>query len=79
MKFWVKVVVAVCVILVVAFAVWAFFFREKEEVQAYNKSAEMLDYKESLGLNEKLITLQGLDYYGAKKENVCFYLPSFPS
>lgn len=70
MKFWVKVVVAVCVILVVAFAVWAFFFREKEEVQAYNKSAEMLDYKESLGINEKLITLQKLDYYGEKKENV---------
>ena len=36
MKFWIKILIAFCIVLVIGFAVWAFFFREKDEVQAYN-------------------------------------------
>lgn len=63
MKFWIRVLVAVAVILVAVFAVWAFFFREKDEVQAYNKTAELIDYKESIGFKEKLIDLRLMNYY----------------
>ena len=67
MKFWIRVVVAVAVILVAVFAVWAFFFREKEEVQAYNKTAELIDYKESIGFKEKLVDLRLMNYYNDDK------------
>ena len=70
MKFWVKILVAVCVILVAVFAVWAFFFRDKEEVQAYNKTAELIDYKQSLGIRDKIIQLQSMDYINGNKEKV---------
>ena len=70
MKFWVKIFVAVCVVLVVAFATWAFFFREKEEVQAYNRTAELIDFKQSLGVREKIITLNSMNYVNGDKTNV---------
>lgn len=70
MKFWVKIFVAVCVILVIAFTTWAFFFREKDEVQAYNRTAEVIDYKQSLGIREKLIQLNTMDYVNNDKTNV---------
>lgn len=62
MKFWVKIVVAVCVVIVLVFGVWAFFFREKDEVKAYNQTTQMVDYKESLGINERLVELRDMDY-----------------
>ena len=64
MKFWVKIIVAFCVVVVAAFGVWAFFFKEKDEVVAYNKTCELIEYKESVGIKEKLKNLQGLDYFG---------------
>lgn len=69
MKFWVKIVIAFCAVVVVAFGVWAFFFREKDEVQAYNKACELVDYKESLGLKEKIDDLKKLDYIGEDSSN----------
>lgn len=64
MKFWIKIIVAFCVVVVAAFGVWAFFFKEKDEVVAYNKTCELIEYKESIGVKEKLKNLQGLDYFG---------------
>ena len=34
MKFWVKIVVALSVVVVIAFGIWAFVFKEKDEVVA---------------------------------------------
>ena len=62
MKTWVKIIIAVCVILVITISVWAIFFKEKDEVQAYNRTSELIDYKQSLGLNERLTDLKGMDY-----------------
>ncbi len=62
--FWVKILVAVLVIVVVAFGVWAFFFREKDEVVAYNKTCELIEYKESTGIKEKLKELQSNNSFG---------------
>ena len=70
MKFWVKIVVAIAVIAVIGLGVWAFAFKEKDEVQAYNKTTELIDYKESLGLKEKLTNLRKLNYYGNEESNV---------
>ena len=70
MKFWIKVLVAICVVVVIVFAVWAFFFREKEEVQAYNKTAELINYKQSLGIREKLIKLNATNYISNNKDSV---------
>ena len=64
MKFWVKIVVALSVVVVIAFGIWAFVFKEKDEVVAYNKVCEIVDYKESLGTKEKLISLRKYNYYG---------------
>ena len=64
MKFWLKFLVALSVVVIVAFGVWAFFFREKDEVLAYNRTCEIVDYKESLGTNEKISDLQDLNYIG---------------
>lgn len=69
MKFWVKIIVAVCVVGVVAFGIWAFFFREKDEVMAYNKTCELIEYKESTDTKEKLIKLRGFDYLGKDSSN----------
>lgn len=62
MKTWVKIIIAVCVILVVVISVWAIFFKEKDEVQAYSRTAELIDYKQSLGLTERLTELKDMDY-----------------
>lgn len=69
MKFWVKILVAFCVVVVIAFGVWAFFFREKDEVQAYNRACELVDYKASLGLKEKIDDLKKFDYIGKDSSN----------
>ena len=55
---------ALSVVVIVAFGVWAFFFREKDEVLAYNRTCEIVDYKESLGTKEKISDLQDLNYIG---------------
>lgn len=62
MKFWMKILVAFCVVLVVAFTVWAFFFREKDEVVAYNEISELLEYKESTGFRVKLDKIGKMNY-----------------
>lgn len=62
MKTWVKIVIAVCVILIIAISGWAIFFKEKEEVQAYSRTSELIDYKQSLGLNERLTDLKNMNY-----------------
>lgn len=69
MKFWVKIIVALLVVVVIGFAVWAFFFREKDEVVAFNRTTEMMEYKQSLGIDEKLTNLRKTDYYHDKVEN----------
>ncbi|MGN0961730.1 MAG: hypothetical protein ACI4PF_06020 [Christensenellales bacterium] len=70
MKFWVKIIIAVCIVLVLGFAVWAFFIKEKDEVQAYNKTAELIDYKESLGIEEKLLDLSTMNYYNGDSSKI---------
>lgn len=70
MKFWVKIIVAFAVVLVLGFSIWAFFFREKDEVVAYNATAELVDYKNSLGIQEKLTDLNKRNYWGDKEDNV---------
>ncbi len=67
MKFWVKIVVALCVVVVIVFGVWAFFFREKDVVKAYNQTTQLVDYKESLGLKERLVELSKMDYLHNEK------------
>ena len=62
MKTWIKILVAVCVVVIVSISVWAIFFREKDEVQAYSKTAELIDYKQSLAINDKLNELKTLNY-----------------
>ncbi|MBE5758158.1 MAG: hypothetical protein E7345_04495 [Clostridiales bacterium] len=62
MKFWVKIIVALLVVVTIGFAVWAFFFREKDEVAAYNRTADFVNYKYSLNLDKKLDDLAKLDY-----------------
>lgn len=64
MKFWVKIIVAVCVVGVVAFGVWAFFFREKDTVMAYNRTCELIEYRESSGVIGKIEDLKKFDYLG---------------
>lgn len=71
MRFWIKIVVALSVVIVLGFGIWAFFFREKDDVVAYNKACELVDYKESLVLEEKLDKLREFNYIGSgenKKE-----------
>lgn len=48
--------------LVLFISVWAIFFKEKDEVQAYSKTAELIDYKQSLGLHERLLELRDMNY-----------------
>lgn len=62
MKTWIKIIVAISVILVICFGVWAFFFKEKDEVIAYNRTAELIDYKQSLGIEEKFNSFKSFDY-----------------
>lgn len=69
MKFWIKIVVALSIVIVIGFAVWAFFFKEKDEVVAYNTTAELVDYKASLGLKERLVDLDRNNYWGTNKNN----------
>lgn len=65
MRFWIKIVVALSVVIVLGFGVWAFFFREKDDVVAYNEICELVDFKQSLGLDEKLNNLYECDYIGS--------------
>lgn len=58
MKFWIRIIVAVVAILIVGFAVWAFFIKEKDEVQAYGRLCEMVDYKQSIDINGKIEDLR---------------------
>lgn len=62
MRFWLKVVIAFSVVVVLGFGIWAFFFREKDDVVAYNKVCELVDYKDSLDLRFKLDELRRRDY-----------------
>ena len=62
MKTWIKILVAVCIVLVISISVWAIFFREKDEVQAYSRTAELIDYKQSLAINDKLNDLKTMNY-----------------
>lgn len=70
MKVWVRVVVTISVIIVLGFTVWAFFFREKDEVQAYNKTSELIDYRESLGIEDLFNQLEKLNYCGGETSNI---------
>lgn len=70
MKFWIKILISLAVVLVIGFSVWAFVFREKDEVQAYSKTSELVDYKESLAIEERLIELNDLNYFGGDKSKV---------
>ena len=70
MKFWVKIVVALSVVLVAGFAVWAFFFKESDEQIAFNRISELVDYKQSLGLKERLLDLEEYNYIAKDKTKV---------
>lgn len=70
MKFWVKIVVALSVVLVAGFAVWAFFFKESDESIAFNRISELVDYKQSLGLKERLLDLEEYNYIAKDKTKV---------
>ena len=76
MKFWVKIIVALSVVVVIAFGIWAFVFKEKDEVVAYNKVCEIVDYKESLGTKEQLNNLKKYNYYGEDDTQVFSSLSS---
>ena len=62
MKGWVKVLIAILVIVVVGFAIWAFFFREKDEVVAYNRVSEFVNYKYSTDIDKEIESLKDLNY-----------------
>ena len=70
MKTWIRIVVAFSVVVILGFAVWAFFFDEDDEVMAYNDMTQMIEYRESMALRERLVVLKSLDYYGEDKANV---------
>jgi len=68
MKFWIKIVVAFSVVVVLGFGVWAFFFREKDDVVAYNEVCELIDYKDSLNLKDKINELKKRNYISENNE-----------
>lgn len=68
MKFWVKIVIAFSIVLVAGFATWAFFFKEKDSVVAFNRVSELIEYKESTNLQGKLNELGKLSYLNGSKE-----------
>lgn len=70
MKYWIRILVSLAIVVVVGFAVWAFAFREKDEVQAYNRSCELVDYKESLGVKDDLVKLNEMNYFGKDSSKV---------
>ncbi|MBE5738495.1 MAG: hypothetical protein E7354_02075 [Clostridiales bacterium] len=70
MKFWVKIVVALSVVVVAGFAVWAFFFKENDESIAFNRMSELVDYKQSLGLKERLLDLEDYNYLSQDESKV---------
>lgn len=70
MKFWIRFSVSLAVVLVIGFSVWFFAFREKSEVQAYNRTSELVDYKESLAIKDDLVELNSMNYYGGESANV---------
>jgi len=70
LKTWIKIIVTICVILIISFAIWAFFLREKDEVQAYHKTSELIDFKQSLSLDEKFYNLKAMNYINNNNEKV---------
>jgi len=70
MKTWIRILIAFAVVVVIGFAVWVFFFKEKDEVVAYNDMTEMIEYRESVGLNERFVELNSMNYFGGDKTNV---------
>ena len=70
MKIWIRLVVAFSVVLVLTFAVWAFFFDEKDEVVVYNDMTQMIEFKESLGIEDRLDDLSNYNYIGKDKSKV---------
>lgn len=69
MKFWIRILIALGVVIVIAFGIWAFAFRESDEVQAFNKSAELIDYKQSLALDSRLEALSNMNYISGNAES----------
>jgi len=69
MKFWIKILIALAVIVVVVFGVWAFFFREQDDLSGYNRTAALIEYKNSLNLEDKLNNLTKLDYVGKDEKD----------
>lgn len=67
MKTWIRIVVAFSVVVIIGFALWAFFFDEKDEIEAYNDMTQMLEFKESIGLEERIIELRAYNYVGEDK------------
>jgi len=70
MRFWIKIVVALSVVVVLGFGVWAFFFREDDNIAAYNSVSEFVDYKKSLNIEEKLNNLKLKNYITKEDVNV---------
>lgn len=70
MKVWVRILVSLAIVVVIGFSVWFFAFREKDEVQAYNRTAELIDFKDSLAIKDDLLTLSEMNYFGKDNESV---------
>lgn len=70
MKFWIKLLIGFLIVIVICFGIWAFFFKEDDEVKAYNRVCEYIDYKESLGLKEKILEVKALNYIGEEPSNI---------
>jgi flagellar basal body-associated protein FliL len=70
MKIWIRIVIAIAALVVAGVVIWAFCFREKDEVQAYNKASGLINYKQSLALEEQLNSLRGINYFGDDPSNL---------
>lgn len=64
MKFGIKIVVALAVVVALGFGVWAFFFKEKEEMSGYNRVLEIIEYKISLDMDNKINDFRGNNKLG---------------
>lgn len=73
MKFWMRIFITFLVIIVIGFAIWAFFFREKTEETAYNSATSFVDYKYSLNLSKDIEELKKLTYI---KDDESLQIPS---
>ena len=70
MKGWVKILITILVIVVMGFAIWAFFFREKDEVVAHSRTSAFINYKYSTNLASEIDNLRELNYIGDKPSNI---------